>query len=338
MLAALALAATCLGQVSGQGMPDLRIDAQRLAAGVTYEVGFFDGNACELQPADLCVRAPGTRKLLRFDVFAINQGPGDLVLGVPDDTTLLPDGSGKMWTYSACHKHYHFNTFARYELRQRGETMPVLTGQKRSFCVEETQTAGATSARKYCCRPECGNQQGVQVGWGDLYPSNLPCQWIDITDGVPPGDYDLCVFLNTANILCDADPSNNSACVPITIDAPPASARAPKVKVKSPGARTRARVGRALKIAWAKKVKGTFQKQEVWFSRDDGQSWQLLTGGDALPVKSHAYRWTVPADAATDHARVRVVVWTKNPKDAPLNSAGALQRGVAESRSFRIGA
>src|SRR5262245_52461424 len=170
-------------------MPDLRLDTQRLASGVIYETKFFDENACELMPVDLCVLAPGTRKLLRFDVFAVNQGPGDLVLGIPDDTTLLPDGSGPEWVYSQCHMHYHFTPFARYELRRRGETTPVLTGQKRSFCVEDTQPSGATTARKYCCSSQCGMHQGVQVGWGDLYPNNLPCQWIDITDGVAPGEY-----------------------------------------------------------------------------------------------------------------------------------------------------
>ena len=333
LLAALLLSAAA-ATLAG-GLPDLRLDTGRLANGISVEVGFFPEGACELQVADLCVAGPGTRKLLRFDVFAVNQGTADLVLGVPDDTTLLPDGSPK-WVYSACHRHYHFTTFARYELRRRGETTPVLTGQKRSFCVEDTKPAGATTARRYCCSDACAMQQGIQIGWGDLYPGTLKCQWIDITDGVLPGDYDLCVFLNTAGLLPDGDPSNDAGCVPVTIDAVPARAPAPRVKVRTPRARTRGRVGRPLRVAWQKRVRGAFQTQEVWFSGDGGQTWTLVAGGDALPAKSHAYRWVIPPEVVTEQARVRVVVWAKNPRDAPLSSVGALQRGVAVSAPFRI--
>ena len=79
-------------------------------------------------------------RLLRFSVFAINQGTADLVVGKPDPNELLPDGTPK-WVYSACRKHYHFETFARYELRQRGGSNAILLGQKRSFCIEDTKKA-----------------------------------------------------------------------------------------------------------------------------------------------------------------------------------------------------
>jgi len=329
----LALALPCLA--AAQGMPDLALDLQTLGKAPLYELAFFAPDACELQAADLCVGAPGGRKLLRFDVFAINQGTADLVLGVPDPTKLLPDGE-PMWVFSACHNHFHFQTFARYELRRHGEPTPILTGQKRSFCVEDTKQASPTapSAKKYCCNATCGNVQGVQVGWGDLYPSNLPCQWIDITDGVPPGAYDLCVFINTAGILPDADPTNDSGCVPVTIDAPPAGAAAPKVRIRSPHGGKKAKVGRPLRIVWKKRVRGDFKFQELWFSRDGGGTFEFVTGGPALPEKKHVYRWVVPAGAATDQARVRVVVWSKNPPDG--TGPGPLQHGTGDSAVFRI--
>ena len=144
------------------------------------------------------------------------------------------------------------------------------------------------------------------------------------------------MFLNTAGLLCDADPGNDAGCVPVTIDGPPAGAPAPMVKVRAPRGRTRGKVGKPLKITWQKRVRGAFQTQEVWFSRDGGATYALLTGGDALQAKQHAYRWVVPTDAVTDQARVKVVVWTKNPKDAPPTSAGALQPGIAISAPFRI--
>jgi hypothetical protein len=55
------------------------------------------------------------------------------------------------------------------------------------------------------------------VGWADLYPSTLPCQWIDVTD-VAAGSYDLCVILNTEGLLAE-NPAGDSGCVPVTLTA-----------------------------------------------------------------------------------------------------------------------
>ncbi len=274
------LIAAAVGSAGAQGLPDLRLDTGLLGSSVTYDVQVFDPAdpaACELKVPDLCVGGPGVRKLLRFSVFAINQGDADLVVGTPDPNELLPDGSPK-WVYSACHKHFHFQTFARYELRPRGGTSPVLLGQKRSFCVEDTKKADAAApdAKRYGCNPAGLNTQGVQVGWGDLYPSNLACQWIDITDLAAAGDYDLCVFINTAGLLPDADPANDQGCVPVTIAAPAPGSPAPKVTVLAPHARKKVRVGKRLKIAWKKKVKGgDLRFVEAYVSTDDGATWRF---------------------------------------------------------------
>ncbi len=323
----------------GQRMPDLRLDTGALGSGVTYDLLYFEPNACELQAADLCVGAPGARKVMRFDTFAVNDGDADLVLGVPDVNETLPSGEPK-WVRSECHGHFHFNSFARYELRRRGETAVLLNGLKRSFCVEDTKPDTATTPRRYCCAPgvtcELTGHQGVQPGWGDLYPSNLPCQWIDITDLAEPlpADLDLCVFLNFEHVLPDADPTNDTGCVPVTVDAPAPGARAPRVKVRAPGPRTRAAVGRPLKISWRRRAPGTLKFQEVWFSADDGQTWRLVAGGPQIPRRRTAYRWVVPTDAATATARIKVVVWTRNP--AGGTGAGSYQRGIGMSRAFRI--
>jgi hypothetical protein len=320
---------------AAQGLPDLRLDTDLLASSVQYDVQLFDPNdplACELKPADLCVTGPGVRKLLRFSVFAINQGTADLVVGTPDPNELLPDGTPK-WVYSACHKHFHFETFARYELRQRGAADVLLLGQKRSFCIEDTKKAvdSAPDARRYGCNPNGLNTQGVQVGWGDLYPSNLACQWIDITDLPATGDYDLCVFINTARLLPDGDPSNDQGCVPVTMTGTPATAT-PKLTLLAPH-RKKVRAGKRLKIAWRKRVKGDVRFVEVQFSRDHGQSWQYI--GATSGPKQHAFVWTVPADAVTDEAQLRVVLWAQ-VKGAPDTDAGAFARTARDSAPFRI--
>jgi hypothetical protein len=327
--ALLLLALALRGVASGGGSPDLRLDLPSLGTGISYDLLFFPTDACELQASDLCVREPGARKLLRFNVFAVNQGDADLVLGVatPENPAFI---------FSQCHQHFHFDTFARYELRPRGGGEPIL-GQKRSFCVEDTRADTATGGRRYCCRTsdvcEQPGIQGIQVGWGDLYASNLPCQWIDVTDDVPAGDYDLCVLLNTAGLLPDRDPDNDTGCVPVTVDAPDPAA-APRVKVRAPKARPKRREGKALKIAWQRHARGEVRYQEVWFSRNDGTTWTLVGGGpNEIPTRRKTFRWTIPAGSATDAGRIRVVVWTRV---AGATGAAAFARGAGESKPFVI--
>jgi hypothetical protein len=314
------------GPAAAQGMPDLVLDTAMLDGHKSFDLQSFAPNACELQAIDRCVGGPGPRTLLRFSVFAVNQGTADLVLGVPP--VIEPPNHGE-FVYSACHMHYHFDTFARYELRQRGTETVVAPGQKRSFCVEDTKPAGSTMPRKYCCNAECGNRQGVQIGWGDLYPSTLACQWIDVT-GVAPGDYDLCVLLNTAGLLAESS-NGNSACVPVTIST--RALPAPHVKLRSPHGNARLRVGHRLAVAWQRRARGALLFQEVWLSRDDGATYDLLAR-IVPPKKPSAVRVPVTASMVTDQARVRVYVCTRNPKDD--SGAGALQCGEATSASFRI--
>jgi hypothetical protein len=313
---------------SAAAQPNLVLDTGMLASTTSFDLQSFAQNACELQPIDLCVGGPGPRALLRFSVFAVNEGTEDLVLGMPPGN-VYPPNHGE-FVYSACHNHYHFNTFARYELRQRGTTTVIAPGQKRSFCVEDTRAATSTAPAKYCCRAACGNLQGVQVGWGDLYPSTLACQWIDIT-GIAPGDYDLCVFLNTAQLIVETNYNDDSGCVPVTISA--ATAHAPRVKVRAPHRNAKVRVGRALAVKWQRRAPGALLFQDVWFSSDDGVTYEQLTH-TAPPETRAAVRVPVTSAMVTDHARVKVYVCTRNPKDDL--GAGALQCGEGTSPSFRI--
>ena len=319
--------------------PDLVVNPTKLASSVGVELQTFATDACELRAPDLCVGAPGGRKVVRFSVFAENQGDADLVVGDPmqNPNELLPNGELK-WVFSQCHNHFHFQTFARYELRRRGELTAVLTGQKRSFCIEDTLVAGAVLPNPFCCNPgpQCPSPvQGIHHGFGDLYPSALPCQWIDVTDGPTPGtdlaagDYDLCVLLNTGGFLDERPLDNNTACVPFTVD-PPARP-APRVKLQKPRARAVVKVGSVLKVTWKKKLRGKFQQQEVWWSKDGGVTWTLLA---TTAHRGGVYPWTVPADAVTEAGVVRVVVWQRYPKDG--TTAGAYQRGVANSGLFRV--
>jgi Lysyl oxidase len=340
MTAILVLVLSLLTRPVSAQEPDLVLDMGVLGSQIRFDAAAFADDACELQPIDHCVDAPGGRRLLRFSVQADNMGTADLVLGVPP---MIDPPNGGEFVYSACHMHYHFETFGRYELRPRGGTTPIKEGQKRSFCVEDTRPAPGAIARicttdadcagsgrcnqqqnPHICRYDC-TYQGIQVGWGDLYPSTLDCQWIDITD-VAPGDYDVCVFLNTAQLIPESNYDDDSGCAPVTIEGPSALHPAPTVKVHAPRRKAKARVGRPLTIAWQKHIHGGgkhIKVQEVWFSPDGGTSYQLIAG--ALSPGRRSFRWKVPAGSASDTAMIRVIVWSTD-----------LQRGIGLSVPFRI--
>ena len=137
-----------------------------------------------------------------FTVATPNIGSADLVMGIAANH---PD----LYHYSGCHDHYHFDEFARYELRD-GDKIAA-TGHKQAFCMLDTVSwAWPTELPTF----DCANQ-GISRGFSDFYESGLPCQWIDITD-VAPGPYTLKITLNQPRqgsalpVLNERDYTNNT--------------------------------------------------------------------------------------------------------------------------------
>ena len=70
----------------------------------------------------------------------------------------------------------------------------IAAGHKQAFCLVDIEN---------WAWPELGNgdptytciNQGISVGWLDVYDRFLDCQWIDVT-GVPYGDYTLRIEVN----------------------------------------------------------------------------------------------------------------------------------------------
>jgi hypothetical protein len=200
-------------------LPDLLLDGPRVQSSVVFQIKNFTRNDCSWVEGS--IGGLGKRTLMRFDVSAANIGTADLFLG---DPTQRPD----LFVYSPCHRHYHFNGYASYDLLDSsGRTL--VTGRKQAFCLEDFEIYSLSAGpAKYTC----GNQ-GISVGWADTYGSYLDGQWLDIT-GVPPGSYQLRVVINPYDVfgknypgynaasalaLTESDYSNNTAIVPVTIPA-----------------------------------------------------------------------------------------------------------------------
>jgi hypothetical protein len=190
----------------GCNAPDLTVDPAWIMP-LFHEI-FVTDATCELLEG--CVGSTGWRRVMLFAVTTPNIGSADLALGVPAN---LPE----LFHYSDCHSHYHFDEYARYELRDEADQV-VAVGHKQAFCMLDLYGwAWPFELGKFNC-----DNQGISRGFLDTYDAGLPCQWVDVT-GTPPGDYVLHVALNQPRrdhafaLLNERDYANNAIAVPITI-------------------------------------------------------------------------------------------------------------------------
>lgn len=186
------------------GKPDLSIDEARIKKSLYIETLKFAADDCAILEG--CVNGSGLRDLMRFDVAIRNMGTADLVIG-------KPSRHPEWFTYSACHGHYHFNGFIEYELFDLQNGF-VVAGRKQAFCLEDYErilgyVGGGRG--KFTC-----SNQGITVGWQDVYRAALDCQWLDVTD-VPPGDYVLRVTVDAGEKFAEINENNNVAIALVTI-------------------------------------------------------------------------------------------------------------------------
>jgi hypothetical protein len=174
-------AAAFTTRAAATAAPDLTIDAERLRSSYRISWKSFSSSSCAV--VEECA-SPGSRKLLRFDVVVPNFGTADLVMGDPSEPANSDD-----FIFSPCHGHYHYEGFAEYRLLNQNQVL--VRGHKQAFCLMDSQRYWSGSpSRGFDC-----HNQGISVGWADVYDRTIDCQWIDIT-GVSPGNYFLEVEVN----------------------------------------------------------------------------------------------------------------------------------------------
>lgn len=198
---------------------DLWVDVSKIEDRYLLSWREFESADCALDEA--CVEAPGRRRLLRFATWTPNTGNADLYMGDPE-------AMSDLFEYSACHDHFHFNSYARYELRDDAGEI-VARGHKQSFCLVDgfRYPEGDTRGNFYTCE-----NQGIQRDYQDVYADWLDCQWIDITD-VAPGDYRLVIELNFEGLLLEQDYENNLVEVPVTVRASDVTLACPPALLRS---------------------------------------------------------------------------------------------------------
>ncbi len=142
-------------------------------------------------------------------------------------------------TYHPQHGHIHLDGWAEYTLRQpmigkQPYEWPVVgTGNKQSYCLVNLGTC--TNGNGYCVDTTgnilgrdsfpnyglgtvtgCTTDQGIYVGYLDIYSAALYGQWITL-DSVCNGDYYVVSFTDPNNWILEMNDSNNWAAVPWTL-------------------------------------------------------------------------------------------------------------------------
>jgi hypothetical protein len=182
----------------------------------------------------------GRKHFLRFTVDSLNAGDYPLeILSTPEDLSKNRAFQCIVWLARACtgrrqvgevtfhepHRHWHFNDFARYELRRvadgRVVTGPgglIASAGKVSFCLEDSSGPNATSeeiannavmiAPLYAaCDPLL---QGISARWIDEYTWDLPGQSLEL-DGAMDGTYALVIIMNPTRRLLETNYDDNTA-------------------------------------------------------------------------------------------------------------------------------
>jgi hypothetical protein len=152
------------GQGSSQELellPDLVIDGAYLMATIQQDV--VDASADQCLFNEGCVTGEGPRRVVRFGTRSGNVGSADVVVGEPV-------AGNPLWEFDACHQHFHFEGYARYDLvdASTGQVLPI--GNKNGFCLRDLDSWDNPSCGTYDC-----DYQGISVGCADVYTPDLDC-------------------------------------------------------------------------------------------------------------------------------------------------------------------
>ena len=203
LLAPAAALAVKTADVESPGTPDLIVDQKLLHQHWIVRVEDFVASDCSVQEGEV---TPGEHTIVRFSVGTPNIGDANLDLGDPNVHYQNNDG---LYELATCHQHFHFRHYASYQLIDANSGY-VWRAAKRGFCMIDlekyTEFDGPNSNPynfRSCGRIGIPGNQGISVGWSDVYWWKLAGQYfvLDGGDGqpvVPPGEYIIRITVNPA--------------------------------------------------------------------------------------------------------------------------------------------
>jgi len=217
---------------TGPALPDLIMDQQLLQSQIFVSEEQFNSNSCTV--VEGAVSKAGKHTLLRFSSSTPNVGQTDLVIGDPNQCV------GTLFHLSECHGHLHFEDYSAYRLwtaagyerwlQLRDPAAPadtganaqiladalrtgdLIVGRKQGFCMVDSQKYSGSTGQGPAKFLSCSSNQGITVGWEDVYAPQLPDQFVQIT-GLNDGDYVLENQVNPRQLLPETNYGNNFAAV-----------------------------------------------------------------------------------------------------------------------------
>jgi Lysyl oxidase len=142
----------------------------------------------------------------------------DQIVRNQDDSTTTRANMGQLiyeeYPGSPDHRHWHYKGFVRYQLRSVADLSLVRADNKAGFCLSDRDYAPDNCGFLQPTALEVS--EGIGADRTDHYAPNLEGQWIDV-QGVPPGDYWLLHWVNSAKEICESDYSNNAAALKIAL-------------------------------------------------------------------------------------------------------------------------
>ncbi|HEY6567711.1 MAG TPA: lysyl oxidase family protein [Actinomycetota bacterium] len=193
-------------------------------------------------------------KSLRFDTVVGNRGsgPAELFPDVPDSGDCDGDGDSDddrvatqrvfgdtdhdgvftrgvdevlseteigCFIFHPAHDHWHFEEFARYQLRRVHKDEVVRSAEKVSFCLTDTEAFGDVpgAGDRYYGRCDPDVTMGLSVGWSDLYDWGLVGQELSIK-GLPDGRYCLTMFVDPGSRVEESNEIDNGRSTVVKIE------------------------------------------------------------------------------------------------------------------------
>jgi Lysyl oxidase len=183
-------------------------------------------------------KGPSGQRLLRFTTTIVNVGAGPFELRAtrPDSTSSAWSTTQRIYGDQGMtdvsvpiqyvyggdgHNHWHMRDLVAGVLDRTDNGSRVGTSAKRGFCFWDVSVYRNAGPAAYG-GGGCGGQSatsivmGLSVGWGDVYSSTLPDQYIDIT-GLVPGRYRLTVTADNGGLFIESDETNNATWVELQI-------------------------------------------------------------------------------------------------------------------------
>jgi Lysyl oxidase len=193
-----------------------------------------------LAPFDVRIENVNGKRRLRFATVVVNIGVGPFQLKgfdpkdghaahgdtlsvrqqvkEPDGSLSRHDSAATMFWSGDGHNHWHVSGIQEIRLQNLDDEV-IGRVAKTGFCFLDSYVYGSVKPSRYdsghsVCQTRSDGTvpMGISVMWGDIYPSTIAFQWIDIT-GLPSGTYRLKVIADPptapGGTFLESDETNN---------------------------------------------------------------------------------------------------------------------------------